>query len=104
MQKYNSDKDGGVVKKKKTGAKCLFVHVCALVGLFKACDLVHAVFFSVAADKQYCYLMKLLSIKKILCTYHHVTVLFSLCHFNHVRFFTAFTNYKYIEIAVETKK
>lgn len=37
---------------------CVCLYMCALVGLFIACDLVHAVLSSVAAEKQYCYLMK----------------------------------------------
>ena len=58
---------------------CVCLYFCALAGLFIACDLVHAVLSSVAAEKQYCYLMKLLPIKMILCTNQCYTV-FLLIH------------------------
>ena len=48
----------GWVKKKQMQNVCVCLYMCALVGLFIACDLVHAVLSSVAAEKQYCYLMK----------------------------------------------
>lgn len=47
------------------------LYICVLVGLLMACDLVHAVLSSVAAEKQHYYLMKLLPIKTILCTCHY---------------------------------
>lgn len=75
----------GWFKKKKRRNVCVFVHLC--VGLFVyTCDLVHAVLSSVAAEKQYCYLMKLLLIKMIMCTYHYYTVLLLLCYSNYMRF------------------
>lgn len=55
-------------KKKQRQNVCVCLYFCVLAGLFIACDLVHAVLSSVAAEKQYCYLMKLLPIKMILCT------------------------------------
>lgn len=56
MQKENC-RNGRAVKKRQRRSVCVYLYNSVLFCLFMACDLVHELLSSVAAEKQRCYFM-----------------------------------------------